>query len=132
MPRGKRKASPVLSQQELKKKAKWGGYIDCPLGAEERKGFIEWFEGEKPDIWALLHEVTDAGFTFSLLRDEANEAYVARLFYVLPESKKSHMLTAFHGSPEESTALVLYKHFMILFGEWESESDETNPRMEWG
>lgn len=132
MPRSKSPSKPKPTQIELKKKAKWGGYIDVQMGRDEREGFTAWLAEGKHDPLEYLTAFVDGDFTYSLLYDEANQAYIARLFWVDPEGKKSYMLTAFHSGTAEATLLLAYKHFVILDEDWLREKDDTYNGMEFG
>lgn len=109
-----------MSRKELYDKAKWGGYIPCELTDKGRKQFEEWCQAGKFDVWSMLDELVLQGYDIKFVLDRKNESVIASLTYVDTDSWEVWVLTAFHATLEDSVRLILFKHFQILGGNWES------------
>jgi len=132
MPRKTKNSSKTLSAKERRKKAAWGGYIRCELTPQERDEFPHWVDSNHEKLFALLDTLLRQEITVSMLLDEDNAAYVARLTCVLGDEPATWILTGFHGTVAEALWLVLFKHFVILDSDWTEFTGGGGGGFNWG
>lgn len=141
MPRGKSEklSGKVSSSQQLRKaqaRDEWAGFVPCELGADDEEKFREWVADNDPGMWSHLEDCLSVGLKFSLTYDAANQCFVASLSGrpdVEGKQAWNAVLTGRGGLSGEALAIVLYKHFDLLSGDWWGalNKPKTNKRA-WG
>lgn len=113
--------------------APWGGFLNARLDAEGKERFNDWFADVGSKVWQLLDDAVSEGLKYSLAYDAENEAYIATLTGRLCLSLKQRWAaSARAGTWEEATALVLWKHFVLAEGNWDSFRPSRGDFMKWG
>lgn len=99
--------------------AEWGGYINVRVDASERADFDGWQVAEQANISRMLEDAAIEGLKLSVSYDAANSAYVASFTGAgcLADDAR-YVLSARSGDFWEAVALLLYKHHVLLRGDW--------------
>jgi len=110
-----RKPPPPSKRDEVE----WGGFINLKLYKEDAAAFKEWVSHHGQEVWVELDNVVCAGLKYSLGWDSENDCYTTSFTGqgVLSDPKR-YCLTARAGTFEEATALLMYKHAVMLGGDW--------------
>lgn len=126
------KPEPKRRKKKSSGHGNWGGFIDCPLGKAERKGFEKHLTDSKVDVWKIIQNMCDTEMNLSVTYSEDNESYVAKATATNPEDGRLYMLSAFHGDPETAFRLLAFKHDVLLAGEWWGDMEEDKDKLSWG
>jgi len=111
MPRakGKGKAEP--------KEIVWGGFVDVKLTDEEKQQFHDW--SKDGGQWTYLDDCLADEIKVSFQYDSDTETYLCSLTSVKHAGVGMRVvLTARASTWETSVMLALFKHFILLEGEW--------------
>jgi hypothetical protein len=94
----------------------FGGFIDVRLTPEQRAEFTDWCNA---DQLTFLDDVLGDEIKVGLSYDPDNETYQANLTSVKHAGSGMRViLTARAGTWEKAILLALYKHFVLLEGDW--------------
>lgn len=126
MPRGKRNAAKDARADVNANRpyycaadATWGGFINLRVEPDERADFDGWRVEEAKEMAAMLDRQLVAGLKYSLSYDAENSAYIATFTGAgALGSGDRCSLSARAGDWWEATELLLYKHLVILDGDW--------------
>lgn len=126
MPRGKKSPNGKVSlpANDVRKyfrpsDAPWGGYINLRVSAGERADFDGWSQAEGEAIYAYLDDCLTEGLKYGHSYDAENSCYIATLTGggCLMDPAR-YVLLARGATWWESLALLMYKHEVLLHGDW--------------
>ena len=110
------------------------GFIKHNLTAEEKDDFMGWLDKQDPTSFFLFaHEQVDSGYVISLKYDDYNETYQASMTC----RNRAHDNFGFvlvARAPETGTAafLLMYKHLVLLGGNWLAFHEREKEDRVWG
>lgn len=139
MPRRKRDSgAPTRGDANLNRRyfcpadAVWGGYINLRIDPNERADFDGWQVEEGTNLSRYLAEAVVDGLKLSLTYDAENSSYIATFTGSgCGGDKARYCLSARSGELNEAINLLLYKHLVLLDGNWSSYRPATG-RMDFG
>ena len=113
--------------------AVWGGYIDLRLDEDRRSAFDDWYLAPTFDREKLLQGLLVDGLSFSLKFDANASSFLATFTGAgVSGSNERYCLTARAGEADEATALLLYKHQVLLSGSWGDVLVRSGKLKAWG
>lgn len=120
MPRAKRKDKSQADE------IAWGGFIDLKLTAEDKEQFGKWSEEFQ---WTFLDDVLADEMKVSFSFDDTTDTYLCSLTSVKHAGSGLRcVLTARADTWERAAMLALFKHFILLDGDWGSYRPATHGR----
>lgn len=111
----------VKPVRRARKDDQWGGFVPCELGVDEREAWEIWFSASGHTIAADLDDAMGTGLKFTASYDGANQCYIASLSGrpdVAGERAFTNILTGRAGTFDEAVGVLLYKHLVVLRGDW--------------
>lgn len=145
MPRAKRLSSVPLSDgvqhvPDVKtvpyacaEDAKWAGFLNVRLSDDDTDDFTEWLKSAQLESgWELLASCLMSGLKMSLSRDEEHSAYICTFTGDLLREGCRRAITS--RAPVWSTAVLLmvYKHCVLLKGDYSSTVTPKSNFMQFG
>lgn len=126
MPRGKRQAGSARKSDVNASRlyycaadASWGGYINLRISEDERSDFDLWQTEEQANLSRFLESATVDGLKLSVTYDAENSAYIATFTGAGCHGDKArYCLSARSSDLNEAINLLLYKHLVLLDGDW--------------
>ena len=118
MPRGKKKTRKDLTRKEAFKTADFGGYLNVDLTSDERDNFALWAESKAVNVLQAMDELLELGIDFKFYKDWKEGTVICQMLMITEPDFKIWTISSFHGSYEDSMLLSLYKHFVLLDGDW--------------
>lgn len=101
----------------------WKGFVECKLTEQEKENFAEW-DVHDNDLFLLLSEAVIAGHKQSLTWNKQNETFVFSLTGNDGSGKhEGYTLSAFAGDWYIALRVLLYKHCVLLEGDWTKAKD---------
>jgi hypothetical protein len=140
MPRGKSK-SDVKAKSDpnagrryyAPSDAAWGGYVDLKLDEDRRADFDNWFQETGQSAMAHVFDALVEGLVLGCRWDEANQCYLATFTGAgVSNSNERYVLTARSGDFSEALALLVYKHTVLMAGDWGDFRPRTGQLRQWG
>ena len=94
------------------------GYVRCELAKADKEAFAQWeLSQEVTDSLGVLLSLVDSGYILKI--GESQEGYQASLSAVSCTGDwNGYVLTAHASSPVRATALLVYKHSIMLTSDW--------------
>jgi len=100
----------------------WGGYVDRRLAVSEREEFMLWV-CEFADVFKLIADLLWEGYRLSVSFDRGSKAFFTSLTGAGGfEDGKARTLTARAADLETALRLLIYKHTILLSGDWKDYS----------
>jgi len=99
----------------------WGGFIELRLREDERAEFDNWFELNSTSVWGYVVTSVEEGRKFGLSYDADGDFYLATFTAHGKETiglQDRYCLTARAPVAEQAMALLCYKHYVMLEGDW--------------
>ena len=123
MPRAKQKAKssdPNAGRKYyLPTDAPWGGFVDLRLEESERGDFDGWYTADVSDWTGVLQETLVDGMALSVKYDADSSCFTASLLGKgVASDDGRYCLVARGATWEEAIALVIYKHAVLMDGDW--------------
>lgn len=139
MPRGKKdngksKVDPNAGRRYYcEPEAAWGGYVDLSLDDGKRLDFTDWFQSHSPEAMQLLTDALGEGMAFGCKWDAANQCFLATFTGAgVANSNERYVLTARSDQMAEAMALLVYKHSVLMEGDWGGYRPATRGLRQWG
>lgn len=138
MPRGKKddknKSDPNAGRRYFtSSEAAWGGYVDLKLDADQHATFDDWFHATNAEWPVLLTDALAEGLSLSVKWDAASQCFVASLAGAgVSNSNERYVLTARSTDMFEAMALSVYKHSILMRGDWGDYKPRTGRLAQWG
>jgi len=140
MPRGKSKSNDKSKNNPnagrkyyAEPDAPWGGYVDLKLDDDRRADFANWFQKTGQEAMAHVYDALIEGLVFSSRWDEANQCYLVTFTGCgVSGSTERYVLTARSGEFSEALALLVYKHVVLMAGDWGDFRPRTGGLFSWG
>lgn len=101
-------------------------FVNRELSAEETADYRQWRD-DLVTVDASLAEVCDDGYKISLKYDDYSSAYACFFFADDGSENAGRALTGRGGSPFRALSECLYKHVVLLRGEWSVARSATRP-----
>ena len=99
-------------------RVEWRGFIECKLTEAEKELFAQW-DVHDHDLFLLLSEAVCAGLKLSVTFNKQNDHFVASLTGGAEAGKaEGWTLSAFAPNWYEAVRAVLFKHNVLLVGDW--------------
>jgi len=106
--------------------APWGGYVNLRITEEERGDFDEWCVAERDSFQGSLDLALVDGLKLGVSYDAENSAYIATFTGAGCHGDKSRYVLSARGATfSEAVALLVYKHQVLMDGDWSSYSPAT-------
>lgn len=108
-------------------------FVQHTMTSEERKAF-ESVEEDSVDTWGLIDQLAESNYKLSVSWDDYNHCLTASLACRDEKSDNYQLiLTARHSNAEMAVRLLLFKHFVLLNGEWlQWHTADNREKGEWG
>lgn len=101
--------------------AVWGGYVNLRITQEERGDFDLFCNENADDLETALETAIVDGLKLGVTYDAENSAYIATFTGAGCVGDKARFVLVARGqSYQEAVALLVYKHFVLLDGDWSS------------
>jgi hypothetical protein len=128
--------SSVSPQKDNKKEGpdlEWGGWIDIRMTPEMKEQYNLWAEEGQHVYWDELQDILARGLKHSLSWDKANNCFVAALTGQGSSTiEKRFTMTARSPHMAEAMMLLVYKHVVILKGDWGNFRFDQKYDLNWG
>lgn len=100
------------------------GYVRAEFSSADKANFVAWSGGlQKGDLWEVLVKALSDGYLFKC--GVGKEGYTASLSaFDTGKSYDGYVLTAFAGDPEKAALAVMFKHLVMLDGDWGAYAEE--------
>lgn len=111
----------------------WGGWIDIQITEDMKEQFDIWFSERQEQMSSGLEDVVGTGLKLTLSWDGEHNTFVASLNgQGNSESLKRFTLTARSSNWWEAVGLCLYKHGVLLQGDWANYKPKARYDITWG
>jgi len=133
-PDGKSKSDPNAGRRYYAEPdAPWGGYVDLKLDDSRRADFADWFSKTGQEAMGHVLDALIEGLVLGSRWDEANQCYLATFTGCgVSGSTERYVLTARAGDFSEALALLVYKHVILMAGDWGGFRPKTGSLFNWG
>lgn len=123
MPRTKKRAQ----------QSDWKGFVTCNLGKAEKDDARKWIAGYQKSLEDTICELVEAGYKVSFSQDRFHDASQTSLTCTDEESL-NHGRTLIGRGPDLMSAfgMCLYKHFVMLDGDWSTREASEDSSDKWG
>jgi hypothetical protein len=118
MPRGKPRVKKDMTRKEAFKRAKFGGYINLHLDTETKAQYEKWATDAKFDQLQGIDEMVTAGYDFKFYYDWAEETVICQILLLTADTLKTWIMSSYHRSAQEAISLALFKHYVVMDGDW--------------
>lgn len=128
-----RKKKMTLS--DARNEVEWGGYIDLRLSPEQKDAFLLWREATANEADVMLLELICGGMKYSLAYTPRGDFWTASFTMVFPRGDGTsirYCLTARAPNREDVDALLVYKHDVVLRGDWSNYDTTTDHEWNFG
>lgn len=140
MPRGKSTTRPGKKDDVNAKRkywcasdAPWLGFVNLKVSENERSDFDGWSQAEGENIWPMLEEQMVEGLKLSVSYDAENGCSVATFTGAgCVGIRERCCFTARAATWDEAVRLLLYKHLILMDGDWSSYLPKTGRRQTFG
>jgi len=123
MPRGKPQKRPAF---ELK------GFVACDLTKEVKEQGKVWVTDNAPNLGAKVEALVSDGYKVSLSFDRVHDCYQASCTCTDAENGDyGFCLTARAPDVWSSLGMLLFKHYVVLDGEWASRAASASTSDKW-
>ena len=113
-------------------KGSFKGYIQHSLTAEEKKGYEAW-DCTPEDLWDGIERLVDSGYKLSTSHDDYNNTRQASLTCNNPKHPDyGWVLVARAPDSFNAIALVMFKHVVLLGGDWSEFHARAREKSSWG
>lgn len=124
MPRGKQQKRP---QFELK------GFVACDLAKDVREQAKAWVAEHSQDLGPKTEALISDGYKVSLSCDRVHDCFQASATCTdVDKDDYGFCLTARAPDVWSALGILLYKHYIVLDGEWASRASTASTSDKWG
>lgn len=103
----------------------WKGFVDVALTSKEKEDFAAW-DVHDEDLWILYQEAIVSGHKFTMSFNKQNETFVAAFTGNEGTADNAgYTLSAFGRSWYDAIRVLLFKHAVLLDGDWSVAKDRT-------
>lgn len=94
------------------------GYVRCDLGKSDKEPFRKWQEGQEDHaLFDMLVKLCDSGYLLKVgVGKEGHQASLSACD--TGTESEGYVLSAFASEGRDAIALLLYKHHILLEGDW--------------
>lgn len=116
------KPNPATHQIRAgEKEDEWGGFVQCNLSPLDKALYDQWYGENHEHIDRLIDEHLGSGLKLSVVFDGAHNSYIAS-YTGRPNTDEAFAfrctLSARSGEYMEALALLVYKHNVVMGGDW--------------
>lgn len=98
----------------------WKGFVNVDLTADQKTA-VKALALDASAVWAVIFDLVDGGYKLTITYDRANGAYVVSMTAKAAQDVNAGLtLTARGGSVQGACASFVYKHSVVLEGDWTS------------
>ncbi len=110
------------------------GYVNLDINRDEKGEFLVWSEKTDAEfVWLELEQLVDDDYKFATKTDTYGGGVQCSLTCAEKSNDDYNLcLTARAPDLRNAMLLVLYKHLVLLKGEWSVYHDQTKAVSEWG
>jgi hypothetical protein len=104
-----------------KQKVEWRGYVDYTLKDSDKAMFLEWASGK--DVWDNeVPSLVEDGYKVSVSHDSYHSTCIGTIYCpIAGHENAGWCLTARHSDPGTAIYRVVFLHFIVLEGNWNTE-----------
>lgn len=115
-------------------KAEWGGFINIRLSDDQREEFFAWYEQNPVGATAMLEDLLGAGAKVTFSFDAQHECYIVSVTgALLADSPGVRFVSTSRASTMmEVVALTVWKHFLLVRGDYGKYRPRDDSFMRWG
>ena len=140
MPRKSSKPTENVAKNEQRQplgvpdKAEWGGFINIRLSDDQKEDFFKWYEENPVGAGAMLDDLLALGAKVTLAFDARNECFIVSVTgALLADSPGVRFVSTSRASTmTEVVALTVWKHFLLVRGDYGNYRPRDNNFMSWG
>lgn len=111
----------------------WGGYVDLKIDEETKVQFSAWYEAMADEIWSHVSDTVDTGLKFGVGWDAANDCYISSFTgNGVKGNADRFCLTARSARMDESIALLVFKHVVMMNCDWATHFRPRGNGFSWG
>lgn len=120
-----------MADKAKKKQVQWRGFKDVRLSDAQRDGYDHW-DAHDEDVYLLAASAVSSGFKFTCSYNNSNDTYTATLTGQdsSPAAAQGYSLSAFAPTWYDAVRTLMYKHDVILEGDWSKIEVSASER--WG
>lgn len=101
--------------------AKWGGFLNYRMTEDDADNFQEWFNKVQSEAgWVLLDEILKQGMKLSVTHDTGNNTFIATFTGDLLDVGDRRAVTSRAPFWAQAILLAVYKHVVVLGGDYSS------------
>lgn len=121
----------MMAKQPQKKSVQWRGFKDVRLSDAQRDAYEHW-DAQDGDVYLLLASAVASGFKFTMSYNGSNDTYTATLTGqdAAPAAAQGYSLSAFAPDFYNACRTLVFKHDLILEGDWSKIEVSASER--WG
>jgi len=133
-PENENAAGKVKQPLSVPDKAEWGGFINIRLSDEQKEDFFSWYAENPVGAGAMLDDLLGAGAKVTLAFDAQNGCFIASVTgALLTDSPGVRFVSTSRASTmTEVIALTVWKHFLLVRGDYGNYRPRDNNFMSWG
>jgi len=115
-----RTESPKQARQNGNGSFQLKGYVRCELSKSDKEAYREWENGHQAaESYAVLVKLADSGYLLKV--GESGQGHQASLSaYTTGKPWDGYVLVSHAGNAERAVMLLVYKHEVLLNGDWEA------------
>lgn len=111
----------------------WKGFVDCNLDKAMKEAAKKWIASNAADQMVKVSELVDDGYKVSFSLDRYHDAYQASMSYQVNGGPNSgYTLSARGPDLAGAVGMLLYKHFIVLEGDWSQGAKRSKDTDPWG
>jgi len=119
-------------EQAVNGRGNFRGFIQHNLTAEEKRAYEKW-EVSPDELWDSIERVIDSGYKLSTSHDDYNSTRQASLTCNNPKHNDyGWVLVARAPDSFNAIALVMFKHLVLLGGDWTEFHARAKEKSSWG
>ena len=111
----------------------WKGFVDCNLDKSTKEKAKAWVIEQAAEHMSKISALVDDGYKISFSLDRFHDAYQASMSYQVNGHTNSGFTLSARG-PDLGSAvgMLLYKHFVVLDGDWSNGTQRSKDADPWG
>jgi len=109
------------------------GYVKCDISKLERQDYLTWAKDKDlPFFWDILTRLVDSDYKLAIKPDNYGGGVMASLTCASTgKDDEGLVLTARAPDMDNAVMLLVYKHVVVLDGQWAAWQDENKEENEW-
>jgi hypothetical protein len=114
--------------------APWGGFINMRLDEEQKAEFYEWLPQAEPHVEGEVDDMLALGIKLSLSYDWQNQCFICSVTGALVGADRASRYTSTSraSTRHEVLALTVWKHHVLVEGDYGNFAPQSGAVMKWG